>query len=418
MRNRKKQAGEFPGMKNTILKLGLEVNELDFDETLQELDNVDLQQAGTDPGVYGQIKSEIQWDLMRQQKRASWKTVERKYFKPEQETNLMTWAAKDQLRYLHKEYPKEWPVERLAEAFPISIDGVKRLLKSEWAPRSEVELRAHDTKVSRRWKALRTGKGLKQLGISQRTLQLIDEGKIQIGNGEAIKTLPIGKVDMMLFQRMDTKTIQPVSGPFTKMIKEYIEAKKSALTSGTDENKATVRMLSKSNPAKVSAETRRQDPQEQSYSRVAFNKTEVKLAEVKEELEDQANTITTGDEDLDSLYQEWVRGQKRLKQAVRQIPHKEKSLQEENAKAARVTTRGKYKEHFPMQYDDHQQESFVYSSNSGYVNPLGKKPSYPDKIEVPRQSQKTAGSEDGITYRRGNVFYDENGDFLYKVPGS
>lgn len=53
----------------------------------------------------------------------SMKNIERKHFKPEQESNLMTWAAKEQLRYLYKEYPNEWPVERLAKAFPISVEG-------------------------------------------------------------------------------------------------------------------------------------------------------------------------------------------------------------------------------------------------------------------------------------------------------
>lgn len=55
------------------------------------------------------------------------KTIEHKYFKnyrPKEE-NLLTWAMKEQLRYLHSSDPDMWTPEALSDAFPISPDGVK-----------------------------------------------------------------------------------------------------------------------------------------------------------------------------------------------------------------------------------------------------------------------------------------------------
>lgn len=48
----------------------------------------------------------------------AFKAVERKHFKPEPEPNMLTWAEKEQIRFLHNDNPSEWTVERLAESFP------------------------------------------------------------------------------------------------------------------------------------------------------------------------------------------------------------------------------------------------------------------------------------------------------------
>ena len=56
-----------------------------------------------------------------------------------------------------KEYPEEWTVERIAESFPISVDGAKLLLKANWKPRYVEDLISHDRKVQQRWLVLKSG---------------------------------------------------------------------------------------------------------------------------------------------------------------------------------------------------------------------------------------------------------------------
>lgn len=61
---------------------------------------------------------------IKHQRRVKFKIIEKKYFKRAQDLNLLTWDAKEQMRYLHNEYPDEWTVDRLAESFPVSFEGV------------------------------------------------------------------------------------------------------------------------------------------------------------------------------------------------------------------------------------------------------------------------------------------------------
>jgi hypothetical protein len=67
-------------------------------------------------------------------------------------TNLLTWDAKEQIKYLHLKHPEIWTVEKLADSFPITIESCKKLLRSNWAPKTLDDLIKHDNKVIRNWK--------------------------------------------------------------------------------------------------------------------------------------------------------------------------------------------------------------------------------------------------------------------------
>lgn len=86
------------------------------------------------------------------------KIIERKYYKKPQETGLLTWDAKEQIRFLHNEYPNEWTIDRLAESFPTSREGVIKILKSRFQPKSLAEIVKHDERVQNHWKELQDGK--------------------------------------------------------------------------------------------------------------------------------------------------------------------------------------------------------------------------------------------------------------------
>ena len=56
-------------------------------------------------------------------------------------------------------------------------------------------------------------------------------------------------------------------------------------------------------------------------------------------------------------------------------------------------------------------EAYLYSEDKGYQHPLGKRDREPLKVEIP--SGKTALRK---LYRKGNAYYDEDGQLLYRVP--
>jgi len=88
------------------------------------------------------------------------KTIEHKYFKEKgpSELNLLTWAMKQQLQYLNATDPDYWTPETLAASFPISPEGVQKLLKNIKLLSSEEEIAKHDKTVVARWRKLTNGK--------------------------------------------------------------------------------------------------------------------------------------------------------------------------------------------------------------------------------------------------------------------
>lgn len=103
-------------------------------------------------------------DVVRRQRRIMKREMEqRKYYNFPIEDNLLTWKAKEQIFQLRKTDPETWTPDRIAESFPISTEGVRRLLKRKWPPDlsgEDVEevIRKHDDEVRRRWVLLKVSR--------------------------------------------------------------------------------------------------------------------------------------------------------------------------------------------------------------------------------------------------------------------
>lgn len=76
----------------------------------------------------------------------------------EKELSILTWAEKENVRYLHETEPEVWTPERLAECYPISANGVRRLVRGSMRLRTVKEVRKHDEEIVRRLRELREGK--------------------------------------------------------------------------------------------------------------------------------------------------------------------------------------------------------------------------------------------------------------------
>ena len=68
--------------------------------------------------------------------------------------NLLTWDAKEQIKYLHLQDPEFWTVERIAQSYPITEENAHKLLKSKWSPKTLNDLAKHDQKVMQNWALL------------------------------------------------------------------------------------------------------------------------------------------------------------------------------------------------------------------------------------------------------------------------
>lgn len=155
------------------------------------------------------------------QKRVLYKIINKKYFKSTPEPTLLSWAAKEQLRYLHETEPKTWTPEKLANSFPISVDGVKKLLKSKYRHQTEKGIAKHDQSVLNNWKLLKAGKGPIATAIGQR----LSSGKLNFETLDGDETLPMPtkkwKQNWLPESNFVKTTNNTLPGEFESLVKDY-----------------------------------------------------------------------------------------------------------------------------------------------------------------------------------------------------
>lgn len=83
--------------------------------------------------------------------------VKNKYFKSTGR-NFLTWAEKEQIRFLHKQEPSEWTIEKLSESFPALPETIAKVVKNEWVPKNSKRFQKHDEQVKESWKLYQTNK--------------------------------------------------------------------------------------------------------------------------------------------------------------------------------------------------------------------------------------------------------------------
>lgn len=89
-------------------------------------------------------------EIIAEKERIKHRTVQAKYFKTQQ-LNFLTWAEKEQMRKLHAADPEEWCVEKLADCFPVDCETAAKIVRARWVPRDDVKIRKHDEGVRQAW---------------------------------------------------------------------------------------------------------------------------------------------------------------------------------------------------------------------------------------------------------------------------
>lgn len=105
-------------------------------------------------GVHREHQSEID----ARKERLGYLIVRRKYFKPEGKQNFLTFAEKEQIRSLHKNDPEEWPIVRLVESFPATFEIITKVIRNKWTPKDMKRVASHDASVRETWKLFNDGK--------------------------------------------------------------------------------------------------------------------------------------------------------------------------------------------------------------------------------------------------------------------
>ncbi|XP_013788274.1 neugrin-like [Limulus polyphemus] len=352
-------------------------------------------------------------------KKAKRNIVARKYFKQQPETNMLTWAAKEQIRYLNQLNPKQWTPMKLAESFPTSVDGIKKILKSKFTSAKEDRIRKHDEGVLRNWKTL-TGeqKGI----ISPITKQLWSEGKLLPEHAGCNTSLPMPKSSEVMLSRVPTnKNIKRTT--FLSIVKPYIDIKKqetSPLNHSEEFHKEQSRNVERpSIQVKIGS---RSSPTEEStedlLTATSFSKqdkhypdTLVTQSQFQLNLMNEINNKKYKTES-DEAYQKWIKS--KLVERPKTPSPLETNQGEIEPKPAVVSKFNK-SETIELKADisekDNISQLYIYDSQHGYQHPFGRHDRIQRKIHIPHHLRK-----EGVLYKVDDCFYDEDGEFLYRVP--
>ncbi|CAL8323248.1 unnamed protein product [Merluccius merluccius] len=117
--------------------------------------------------------------------------IKRQMTPPGAPERTLSWDTIEQIRYLRRERPEEWTLERLAEGFSVPHDDILRVLKSKFSPTGPRKVK-QDAKVMAR--------------LGQRTAQLPAGGVPQ-----STLLLPAQKTPAMLVAVDDASVTGPAS---------------------------------------------------------------------------------------------------------------------------------------------------------------------------------------------------------------
>lgn len=143
------------------------IEKIDDEESLDEKPELeeDLELFSRNENTYH--KKVIDEDI-KQRKRIKYGIIKKKMSTLEGYThsyfNLLSWDAKEQIKYLNLNEPDYWTVEKICESFPITEENCRKLLRSKWTPKTLDDLSRHDEKVIENWKKLTSSENTEPSG--------------------------------------------------------------------------------------------------------------------------------------------------------------------------------------------------------------------------------------------------------------
>ncbi|CAN8032859.1 unnamed protein product [Ixodes persulcatus] len=371
------------------VKLGTDDPSEPYDEDVEDVLNRPEE-------YYDRHQEELRW----QKRKAKKSIILRKYFKVPPETNLLTWAAKQQIHHLHTLDPEEWSPERIAECFPISAQGARKLLKTQFLEATPERIREHDLGVSLKWKALKEGRF--DDGISPVTRQLYLEGKLSEDHSYGNSSLPTPPpTDATSRQLCVQSRYNRKPGEFSRLISGYLHLKDKEEASDADVPKREMPYEDRHLKDLESATTLKSLKRHGSHVRF-------------QEYKDAALERIGSDPEIEGEWSKWLQERGVNPQAsedVVDVPHAE-AFVESSAPVSEIQP-GSVDEMFEIYRDRTLERTLPENARKDLEYPLTGEAPFERQIKIPpRLKKKNAAS----MYRVGKCYYDEDGEILFKVP--
>lgn len=345
-------------------------------------------------------------EMERQKEKIKSKIIERKYFRTKKQPSFLTWAEKEQIRHLNQQDPDEWTVQYLSDSFPATEETIIKILKAKWTPTDMKRIRVHDESIKKNWQAFKAKKFDNLDPDLIEHLAKFSQRKFDSKHNAYALT----KNDQITFQFPKAKRSQEFSHiissckPLMKA-KNIAEKKREQIEAGEKGNSV---MVSET----ASIEQKVDLPKNLRSRRMTFDELQKKLGIDKEKADEDDfhvgfpkepnsskptdkrsnNNCAVGMEDFEEIDLDYSKYSKKLPEA--DLVSDESNTQIVNLSPAQMSK---------------------YVSKSGdaesLIIPDDSEP-FIDKIVIPSAVKKK-----GAMYKVNDSFYDDNGDFIFRVPG-
>lgn len=350
--------------------------------------------------------------------------IKKSIFPTPKSPNLLTWIEKETIKYLHKLDPVEWSIDRLSDSFPATPGIIYKVLRGPNMSRRRMI--KYDLEVKQNWKLLTEG----NLEIDPKLEQfLANSNRKELG-------LSSGQVNQMeediLLSYENSFQILPkpmVPGQFGSIIVNYKRKLAAATNPPADqiaEAPDLIEMERLFGDNSIPGSPIRNEVS--AWGETALLASDIDLARERymdieqfrrkyQKPREEPREIEESDNPYRKKYLKWLDDERSrsLEQTTvipkisdgevietRDTPWFDKKV--DNTEDAIAVQRG-------ISQHTGEEEVFVFDENSGYKKPL-LTPDNPDTIEIPKGLRKKH-----CMYRVDDCYYDQSGEFVYRVPG-
>lgn len=340
--------------------------------------------------------------MSMQKKKVQTCLIKQKYFK-NREPAMLTWGEKEQIRHLHTKDPEEWSVDRLIESFPASRETITKILRSKWLPSSVKVIENYDARVKNNWMLFKAEKLVVDPELHAH-LSKFKNRNIDDPNEEKMKN----------FVRTKPEFPNPTSTMFSNIIQGYVDHRHCSKENPRYNEKMyekSMKKLSEKQPLdavnmnKITSYKRHEKATtcdiflERYTQRLNINE----LSQVDRVIIDENKQRTAEAYKSKSLVLE-----------SRSIVDNFKAPEILEGKKNYISLGGNLKENscqptICQEIDKNLMETGIIArQKKNGVTP----DDYAQFIKIPDKNYKP-----GVIYRIQDRYYDDDGEFLYRVPG-
>ncbi|XP_046621235.1 uncharacterized protein LOC124305660 [Neodiprion virginianus] len=399
----------------------------DIEKDLESFNEFDLEDAEPDFSQAHKSYSMHKQEMAEAKEKLKLRIVARKYFK-EHEPNLLTYIEKQQIRHLHESDSLVYTPEKLSESFPALPHTIRKIIKVRWHARNADRVLKHDQQVINNWQKFKRG----ELPLEPRIRQHLEKFK-----NRKITLPDKAEVEQKLLPP-PPEFKKPQSQLYTGIIQNYLKEKK-----GHDENNEVV-CLSGSDEVDNGSENNYESKDlMHEYSKnsvennLTFNpnqnhhvislrdtkslKTRIRNSDkpltldkfFEESVKNMGTIPSLEDKVLMDTYKKKVELETMKNQKMESVDRS--SLQNFSASAesklpmAAVERRNEAKN---VEVPDDSKEMGLQTYVKVWEKKVIRDEHYSEVIKIPKDKYKK-----GKLYKIRDCFYDDDGEFLYRVPG-